>query len=112
MTSATIHEHGLRPSRPSAAPRGGGLDRTALAAGADQRRTHLRRIEDAIDQACEAAVLEHAPRGLTRDRATWDRRAWGRYMAEAVNQAGRHGTEIARLRREAAQLDRLAGGAP
>lgn len=112
MSSPTIHEHGLRPSQPPAAPRGGGLDRTVLAAGADQRRTHLRRIEDAIDQACEAAALDHAPRGLTRDRATWDRRAWGRYLAEAVSQAGRHGSEIVRLRREAAQLDRLAGGVP
>ena len=93
-----------RPSGPC-----GGLDRPALAAGAEHRRARLRWIEDAIELACEAAALEHAPCRLTRDRCTWDRRAWGRYVTDAVDQAGRHGTEIARLRRDAVRLDRLVG---
>ena len=104
MTSFSSPQPHPRPSGPC-----GGLDRTTLAAGAEHRRARLRRIEDAIELACEAAALEHAPRRLTRDRYTWDRRAWGRYVAEAVDHAGRHGTEIARLRRDAARLDRLVG---
>ena len=104
MTSFSSPQRHPRPSGPC-----GGLDRPALAAGAEHRRARLRRIEDAIERACEAAALEHAPRCLTRDRCTWDRRAWDRYVAEAVDQAGRHGTEIARLRRDAARLDRLVG---
>ncbi len=113
QTQGSYHP-GLRPSRDPLSParHGSGLDHAALGAGAERRRDLLRRIEDAIDQACEAAALARAPRSLTRDRATWDRRAWGRYMAEAVSQASRHGAEIARLRREAAQLDRLAQRVP
>lgn len=111
MPTPSSPEPGLHASRApgSSAPYGGGLDRAALAAGADQRRARLRCIEDAIDRACETAALDHAPRGVTRDRSTWNRRAWGRYLTEAVSQASRHGAEIARLRREAARLDRLAG---
>ena len=111
MQTQGSHQPGPQPSRvlPSPARHGTGLDHAALATSAERRRGHIQRIEDAIDQACEAAALAHAPRRLTRDRGTWDRRTWGRYMAEAVTQASRHGAEIARLRREAAQLDHLAG---
>ncbi len=114
MQTQDSHRPELRSYRvpPSPARHDAGLDHAALATGAERRRGRIRRLEDAIDQACEAAALARAPRGLTRDRGTWDRRAWGRYMAEAVSQAGRHGTEITRLRREAAQLDRLAERVP
>lgn len=114
MQTHGSHRLSLRPSIVPSLPvrHGAGLDHAALATGAERRRSRIRRIEDAIDQACETAVLLHAPRSLTRDRRTWDRRAWDRYMAEAVSQARRHGTEIARLRREAAQLDRLAERVP
>ena len=114
MQTQGSHQPGPQPPRllPSVTRQGAGLDHAALATGDERRRGHIRRIEDAIDQACEAAALGHAPRGLTRDRSTWDRRAWTRYMAEAVSQAGRHGTRIAQLRREAAQVDRLAKRTP
>lgn len=114
MHTPGSHHPGSQLSRvpPSPARHGAGLDHAALATGAERRRSRIRRIEDAIDQACEAAALARAPRSLTRDRSTWDRRAWGRYMAEAVSQASRHGAEITRLRREAAQLNRLAERVP
>lgn len=114
MQAQGSHHPGLQPSRVPLSParHGAGLDHAALATGAERRRIRIRRIEDAINQACEAAALARAPRGLTRDRGTWDRRAWSRYMAEAVSEASRHGAEIARLRREAAQLNRLAERVP
>lgn len=65
MTSFSSLQPHPRPSGPC-----GGLDRIALAAGAEHRRARLRRIGDAIERACEAATLEHAPRRLTRDRCT------------------------------------------
>ena len=52
MTSFSSLQPHPRPSGPR-----GGLDRTTLAAGAEHRRARLRRIEDAIEQACEAAAL-------------------------------------------------------
>ncbi|NPD66293.1 hypothetical protein HN018_23605 (plasmid) [Lichenicola cladoniae] len=84
------------------------LEREALAYGAATRRARARAIEDDIDHACEIAALGGHRRLSVLNRAAWDKRAWARYLAEAVRQAHAHCTELDGLRQEAAQLERLA----
>ncbi len=86
------------------------LNRQALAKGAVLRRACAEEIEDQIDHACETAALGNHTRLPPPDRSSWDSKTWGRYVAEAISQARRHGPEVECLRREAAQLDRLLRG--
>ena len=88
------------------------LDRTALATGATERRARAAAIEADIDHACETAALRpdlcpSTAKHCDWDRRSWSGRTWDRYVAEAVRQAQNHAAELEKLRREAAQLDRL-----
>jgi hypothetical protein len=83
------------------------LDCTALAIGAASRRSYLRTIEAEIDHACERAAIGNCAAIRHQDRQRWDRRKWRRYVAEAVQQAYIHASELDALRQEVSQLDRL-----
>jgi hypothetical protein len=83
------------------------LDRTALAIGAASRRSYPRTIEAEIDHACERAAIGNCAAIRHQDRQRWDRRTWRRYVAEAVQQAYIHASELDALRQEVSQLDRL-----
>ena len=114
MNVVTPHGHDLRGasgalSSPAVHPM---LDRAVLATGAAERRARAAATEADIDHACEAAALRPDLCSSTatcrdRDRRSWGGRTWNRYVAEAVRQAQAHAAELERLRREAAQLDRL-----
>ena len=114
MNIVYLRDHELRgPSGAMASPASQPvLDRTALATGAAVRRARAAAIEADIDHACEIAALRPDPCSSAAKRRDWDRRSWSgrtwnRYVAEAVRQAQAHAIELERLRREAAQLDRL-----
>ena len=85
------------------------LDRAALLLGAANRRAQAEAMETDMAHACETAVRGSHATPAPLYRRSWDQAAWGRYVAEAVRQARTHGATIHRLRREAEQLERLAG---
>jgi len=119
MNVVHLHDHDLRSASAAMSslavqPM---LDRTALATGATERRARAAEIEADIDHACEAAALRPDLCSSTAKRRDWNRRSWSgrtwdRYVAEAVRQAQVHAAELERLRREAAQLDRLLQVSP
>jgi hypothetical protein len=83
------------------------LSSLELVNGAAYRRSRIQDIETDIDRACERGALRHRRR-MSGMREAWDRRTWRRYVAEAMRQAQLHTSELGRLRREAAKLERLA----
>jgi len=82
------------------------LNRQVLSAGAAWRRAQAQEIETKMDMACERAAIGPTPYGATRD--SWNKRAWNRYVAEAVNQSRAHSAELQALWRDAIHLERLA----
>ena len=79
-------------------------DAGALESAAAARRARVEALHDAMEQACEAAALRCRSRSPPE---CWSRRAWRRYLAEAVHQARRHGPELKSLRRELSRLEDL-----
>ena len=73
------------------------------------RRTRLAALEAEMVAACEAAAIgTHRLRPATVERDHWDRPAWHRYLAAAMRLEGEYGPRMRHLRREIAQLERLA----
>lgn len=91
-------------SFPVAHPR---LDRTALAAGAADRRQRMLDIDAEIDAACEMAAIGPNTLAALTDRTQWHGPTWHRYVDEAVHQARARAGELRGLRREAELLERL-----
>ena len=83
------------------------IDRAALTAAAVDRRAKLDAIGAAIEAACETAVRRAFPYLRDGARENWNRRAWARYVDEAIHQARLHAREISALRRDAERLDHL-----
>jgi hypothetical protein len=83
------------------------IDRAALAAAAADRRAKLDEISAAMEAACETAVRRACPYVRDSGRENWNRRAWARYVDEAIHQARLHADEISALRRDAERLDHL-----
>ena len=83
------------------------LDRTALAAGAADRRQRMHDVETEIDAACELAAIGPFASPALTERTHWRGPAWRRYVNEAVRQARYRAAELRALRREAELLERL-----
>ena len=83
------------------------IDRAALTAAAADRRAKLDAIGAAIEAACETAVRRAFPYLRDGARENWNRRAWARYVDEAIHQARLHAHEISAQRRDAERLDHL-----
>ena len=83
------------------------IDRAALAAAAADRRARLDAIGAVMEAACETAVTRAFPYFRDSNREDWNRRAWARYVDEAIHQARLHAQEISALRRDAERLDHL-----
>ena len=84
-----------------------GIDRAALTAAAVDRRARLDAIGAVMEAACETAVTRTFPYLRDSNREEWNRRAWARYVDEAIHQARLHAQEISALRRDAERLDHL-----
>jgi hypothetical protein len=84
-----------------------GIDRAALTAAAADRRAKLDEIDAAMEAACDTAVRRAFPYLRDGARENWNRRAWARYVDEAIHQARLHAREISELRRDAERLDHL-----
>ena len=73
------------------------------------RRSRLAELEAAMIAACEAAAVGAAvPCDARADRDGWDRATWHRYLAAAMRLESHYGPRMRRLRRDIAQLERLA----
>jgi len=85
------------------------LSRQALDLQIALRRSRLGELEAQMIAACEtAAIGAHVPCVARADRDHWDRAAWHRYLAAAMRLEATYGTRMRHLRRQIAQLERLA----
>lgn len=85
------------------------LSRQALDLQIALRRGRLGELEAEMIAACEtAAIGAHEPRIASADRDRWNRATWHRYLAAAMRLEATYGTRIRHLRRQIAQLERLA----
>lgn len=73
------------------------------------RRSRLGELEAEMIAACEAAATAGREPCVARaDRDSWDRATWHRYLAAAMRLEPHYGPRMRHLRREIAQLERLA----
>jgi hypothetical protein len=85
------------------------LDRIRLWEAIAVRRQRLAEREADLVAACEKAVAHGAGRHIRiDDRATWDRAAWNRYVAAAMQLEPDFMPQMLRLIREIERLERLA----
>jgi len=85
------------------------LSRQALNLQIALRRSRLGELEAEMVAARETAVTgPHVPCVACADRDRWDRAAWHRYLATAMRLEATYGTRMRHLRRQIAQLERLA----
>ncbi|HTW29747.1 MAG TPA: hypothetical protein VME92_21670 [Acetobacteraceae bacterium] len=85
------------------------LGRPALEWHIAVRRSRLAALEAEMIAACEtAAIGANVPCAARADRDGWDRATWHRYLAAAMRLEADFGPRMRHLRRQIAQLERLA----
>ena len=85
------------------------LDRGRLYEAIALRRRHLADREADLVAACERAVARGAGKEIRLDdRTTWDRAAWNRYIAAAMQLEPEFMPEMFRLIGDIERLERLA----
>ena len=98
------------PSAPSAISTAGPprLSRAMIHAGISLRQAALDALEAELVSDCEAAAgLGNPELSAVDNRASWDRAAWGRYLAAAVQVEARYGPRMRRLHADIEHLERL-----